>query len=244
MRLITAANERYFGRIQPYLDSLARHGLETVLVCVGGELYDPGLPGVTAVRLDRAGNHGAPAETESPQHGAWLSVVDGPDDEVLLFTDGDIILQRPLTAAETGWLDGLADDEIVVGVNSGPAETLAVEYRRLQPRWPLDQLAAAFGTGVYTWPSYNIGVMAARRRLYREIYTAYMARWDTVTAALGHAARQQWLVNYTVTALGRRFVVAPFSFHANGHYGVPPGVRYEGEQVFYGEHLTAFRHKL
>ena len=243
MRIITAANERYFGPITPYLNSLSLHSRFPVnLVCVGDRLLD--YPGITAVQLPRSMNRGAPHETESPQHGAWLQVIDGDPGEVCIFTDGDIIMQRPFADGELDYLADLDEDTVACGYNSGPGEMLTDEARRLFPRVEMSALARVFGP-VHTIPCYNIGVIAARRSVFQRIYHEYMSWWDLVTDAFGHAARQQWLVCWVMHEIGLKVDITPYSLHANGHYGMPPGCRYGHDNLLYsGEQLVLFRHKL
>lgn len=241
MRIITAANERYFGHITPYLDTIAKYSqVPATLVCVGDKVLRH--PGVSSVQLPRTMNIGAPPETESPQHGAWLQVVPGNPDDVCIFTDGDITLQRPFTDEE---LDDLADvgDRVFCGINSKIGETLADEAARLFPRVPIDRLARVFGP-IHDIFSFNIGVIVAKRSTFQAIYTEYMSWWDIVTEALGHAARQQWLVNWVIDQLDIPISVTPYSFHANGHYGVPPGCRYDNGLLYHRQNLVLFRHKL
>ena len=245
MKLITAANERYYGPIRPYLESLNRYSqVPVTLACVtNAEPLATGLPVVESVRLPRVLNMGAPLETECPQHGAWLEVVRGHDDEVCIFTDGDIILQRPFTNAELDWLQDWPADAVGMGYNSGPDETLAVEAARLSPRVPFDALARVFGD--LSRPCYNIGVVIARRKMFQRIYDAYMRDWTKACDAFGHPARQQWLFVRTVHELGLPVVVTPYSFHANGHYGMPPGCSYdESGLLMAGDEVVALRHRL
>jgi len=241
MRIVTAANERYFGQIDGYLRSLAQYcQYPATVVCIG-DRHHPLSP-IETVKLPRACNAGAPIETESPQHGSFLQVVEGPDDETLIFTDGDIIMQRPFSDAERAAFDGLDDDTVLAGYNSGPDETLEIEARRLFPRFGLDVIAARFGD--LSRPCYNIGVFAAKRRTYRRIYETYMTRWQLATDAFGHAARQQWLVIHTIHVLGLQVQVTPYSLHANGHYGMPPGCHYRDGVLYHGLEVVCLRHKL
>jgi hypothetical protein len=244
MRIVTSANSGYIPRIKPYLESLSRHSqLPTTLVCVGDFVFDPHLPGIDAVTLPRSQNMGAP-ENECAQHGSFLAVVPGEPDEVVIYTDGDIILQRPFSQAELDWLTNLPDGVIAFGYNSGPDETLGVEARRLQPRVTNEQLAARFGEIAITAPCYNIGVMAARRSTYQRIYNEYLLHWRIISDAFVHYARQQWLFCYAVAKLGIRVQVTPYSFHANGHYGTPPGCLFADGLLYHGQDVVLFRHKL
>lgn len=242
-RLVTAANARYLERIKPYLESLSAHcQIPATLVCIGDFIFAPHLPGIDSVTLPRSRNRGAPMETESPQHGSFLQAVDGPEDEVIIFTDGDIVMQRPFSDTELSMFVGLPEDTVLAGYNSGPDETLEVEARRLFPSAPLAVIDAHFG--LLDRPCYNIGVFAARRSTYRAIHAEYMQRWRLITDAFAHAARQQWLVVHTIHRLGLRVQVTPYSLHANGHYGMPPGCEYRGGTLYSGEEVVCLKHKL
>lgn len=239
-KLITACNEGYYNRMTPYLDSLKRHlAFPAVLITVG---FEPEYCPIEHVYLSREQNAGAPYETESPQHGSFLQVIDGPEHETLIFTDGDIVLQRALTPPELVMLDNIGD-MVTCGWNSGPDETLQVEAARLYPRVTPLELYGRMGEAVNA-PCYNIGVIAAKRATWRRIYEAYMPLWKIVTQAFGHPARQQWLVNYVIHLLGIDVRLMPYSLHANGHYGIPPGVELCNGLAYYQGEMVAFRHKL
>ena len=224
-----------------YLESLVRNlAIPATLVTVG---FDPLYCPVDHVHLSREDNAGSPYESESPQHGAFLQVIDGPPDEVLIFTDGDITLQRPLLDAELAWFDGVGDG-VTCGYNSGPAETLQVEAARLFMRVTQEQLLARLGETIRK-PCYNIGVIGAKRSTWSRIYEAYMPLWKTACEAFGHGARQQWLVNYVIQKEAIPVQVMSYRLHANGHYGVPPGVTINGGGLaYYQGKLVAFRHRL
>lgn len=241
MKLITACNSRYLGRIAPYLDSLAEHAnLPTALITVG---FQAQLPNITTYELTREQNAGAPLETESPQHGSFLQVIqDRGDDEVIIFTDGDIIMQRPFTSREMDTFHKLPGNTVLAGWNSGPNETLEIEAGRLFPKMPINIIGNRFG--LMDRPCYNIGVFAARRSAYRAIYDEYMRHWRTICEAFGHPARQQWLVVHTIHRLGINVEVTPYSLHANGHYGMPPGCEYRDGLLYSGNEIVCLRHKL
>ena len=242
IRLVTACNAGYLGRMAPYLDSLRQSAdFPVTLVSVG---FEATYPGIECVMLPRLLNQGAPVETESPQHGSFLQVMSGDDDETLIFTDGDIIMQRALTLQEWAWLEEFPAGQVSCGWNSGPDETLEVEAARLFPRVTMDQLAGRLGSIVREAPCYNIGVFAAHRQTYRRIYEAYMPLWKIATDAFQHPARQQWLVNYVIATLGIPVIRMEYSFHANGHYGLPPGVEIRNGTALYQGEVVAFRHRL
>lgn len=239
-RIVTACNSQYLGRIMPYLDSLKVHSsLPVTLITVG---FTAKLPGIDCIELPRSMNQGSPLETESPQHGSFLQVLDGPDDETIIFTDGDIIMQRPITADELAWIAEQPDNCVDAGYNSGPLETMTVEANRLFPRFSIEQIGARFG--FMDRNCYNIGVFVTRRSTYKRIYAEYMKYWQLASEAFGGPARQQWLVIHTIHRIGVRIRLMQYTIHANGHYGMPAGCEYRNGLVYSGSEVVCFRHKL
>src|SRR6185369_2330626 len=78
---------------------------------------------------------GAPERTYSLQHGAFLEYVCGHPDDILIYTDGDIIMQRPPSEPERVLFEKLPPNVVLAGYNSGPYETLGLEASRLSPRY-------------------------------------------------------------------------------------------------------------
>lgn len=247
IHFVTACNGRYFERMRPYLDSIQHLSrIPVTLICVGFRpplgSWIEGLDKVKFITMPHNLNEGSPSESESPQHGSYLKLIPGNADDVYLFTDGDITLQRDFADAEIAMLENLPKDQLIAGYNSGPSETLAVEGERLFPKIP--QTDWNTNWPLIGAPCYNIGVIAGRRDTLWDIYSAYMHDWGKVGQLFGHGARQQWLVCYEAARLGIKVNVAGYAFHANGHYGTPPGVLYENGQITYQGQTVLFRHRL
>lgn len=246
MKLLTCSNARWLPRMRPYLSSLADHSpFDNVLLGVGCRvpgLFLEDLLGVRAIELPVSVLEGTPAETESVQHGAWLPYVDGPEDEVILFTDGDIVMQRRPSDAEMSFFASLPDGAVTCGWNSGPSETLEVEAGRLFPRYSREQMINTWGARYLTAPCYNIGVVAARRSTWRRIYAEYMAQWGKACVAFGGPARQQWLVCWVIDALGLRVDLMPYSIHTHGCYPLPAGAAIVAGELTYQGAPVLFRH--
>ncbi len=102
IHLITATNGRYLEHMRPYLDSIEQCSqVPATLVCVGFRPpeghWARGYRRIALAWLAHEANYGAPGETESPQHGAWLKAVEGISADVCIFTDGDLVMQRPFS---------------------------------------------------------------------------------------------------------------------------------------------------
>jgi hypothetical protein len=238
MRLMTASNMRYYPRIRPYLDSLKRNcNVPYTLICTDEAPY-PFSP-VVVEYLTKQENFGAPHETESPQHGSFWQVLDDYE-EAIVFTDGDLIMQRPFTPAEMAWAEGV---EFSAGWNGGPGETLRIEAQRLRPTKSIDAIRDDFPL-MDKEHCYNIGCMIAKGETFKRIHERYLELWSKACEDFGHMARQQWLVCYVVAELGIKVDLMPLSFHAHGHYGMPAGCYQKGAEILYERAPILFRHKL
>lgn len=240
MRLITGCNDGYLPRMTPYLDSLrAFADLPVTLVGVG--FMPPAIEGVDSVLISRWQNAGAPPETECIQHGSFLHVVDGPEDEVLIYTDGDFIQQRHMDDGERDLL-ALKHGEVVTSWNGGAGETLTLEALRLGMRDTMGGLRSEWGAQIFQWSIYNVGFLAMTRATWRELHAAYMADWERVGQSFTHPARQQWLISYTIQRLGYAVKIAPWSLHAHGHFGLKPGMHYGPGGLWADGKLALMRH--
>jgi len=220
----TLATANYLPIARPYLASVARHGagIDALwLGCVGcappSDLPAPwGGFAVPAHWLDtRLGNPG----NGCIQHGSFLPYLPAGRDDVIVLTDGDIVMQRALTAAERGMLLDWPAHAIGIGPNAGPDDTLLDEARRIRGR--VDDLPTRCWPGRAAPRCGNAGVLVARRSTWLELWAADLALLEAIGPLFHHRAMQQWLLNLAIESLGR--IVLPTSFHAHQHYGVPPG---------------------
>ena len=242
MRLITGCNEPYLQRMRGYLTSLnSRVDFPVSFVTVGFEWGSP-FEGIASVKLPKELNAGAPPETEAIQHGSFLQVVEPKPREVLLCTDGDMVMQRAMDDEEKEMLK-LKKGQVVTSWNGGPHETLALEATRLYPKMPLDRIKDDWGH--FDKPIYNVGFLAATKETWEDIYNEYMIRWERVGDFFGHMARQQWLISYVIANQELDVIIAPWSFHAHGHFGPKPGMVRGGDGLIYADgKLACFRHYL
>jgi hypothetical protein len=161
---------------------------------------------------------------------------------VLIYTDGDIRMQRAPTKLERDAFEMLPADRVMAGYNSGPYETLALEASRLSPRF---DVATVFDPQIMARAlSYNIGVIAARRKTWQAIHAAYLELYPAAFKLFAHPARQQWLVNYVIAQLGILNLVMPYTTHMHGCYTLPEGGAWDGQQATYKGTPVLFRHRI
>lgn len=243
VRLVTHATPNWIENVTPYLESLNSNSpFENWLLVVNGNKDVPYsmLPKVNHAVVPQT--PGAPEVTHSLQHGSFLPYVPGPDEDVLIYTDGDIVMQRAPSASEYQMVSELPDNAVMVGYNSSPHETLALEASRLMPRIP--DIATVFNPSILSNSKcYNIGVIIAKRSTWRRIHEKYMELYPLAYQVFARQQRQQWLVCYVIALLNIRVQVLPYSFHMHGCFALPPGgsvngtANYNGEPVLFRHHL-------
>ena len=244
MRFITGCNEPYLIRMRTYLETLEQFAdFKITFVTVG---FDWGSPfsKINVIRMEPGQNEGAPPQSEAIQHGSFLKVLESKVTEVLVCTDGDFVMQRPLDDDEKALLS-LKHGEVVTSWNGGPDETLVTEAGRLGMKVTYEKLAEDWGEIVKSKPIYNVGFIGLTRKTWKQVYELYMANWDRVGEYFSHPARQQWLISWALADLELKVKVAPWSLHAHGHFGPKPGMVRGGDgRIYVDGKLAAFRHYL
>lgn len=237
LQLITASNAAYMVQMRPYLETLNAHahGADCYLICLDCEppTWLVELPNITPLRA-AADTRYSPPETQSLQHGAWLDVVPGAPDDVAIFTDGDLFMQRPFSDNERQGLAEWPAEAIGTSWNNGPSESLLYEALvKLQPKVSDGDFLARWGRVTVTSQVFNVGVLVGRRATLARLRALYEAQWDAIGECLAHKARQQWLLSYVLGCHDRQehpddpegfdTHILPYTFHMHYHYNLPDG---------------------
>jgi hypothetical protein len=250
--LCCSSNAPYLPRIRPYLESVERHvnpDVQPVLVAVDCQpapeyLHDLARWGVLAI--PRGALTIAPP-LDHVQNGDFVRFLPGKPDDVIIFTDGDVVMQRGFTADEIAWMRSLAPGEVAVGWNAGPEDTLLSEGERLRPHVQLPNvwLRAVLPDGTIP-PIYNTGVIIARRDTWQRWHRAFVAVWPWAQQTFQHYAAQQWALCWALAHTpGLRAVLLGHEIHTHGCYPLPEGaafdsnglLTYQGETVVFKHHL-------
>ena len=242
MKLITGCNEQYISKIQAYLSSLRQFAEFPIYFCTVG-FRDKGDKKINAVHLPRSMNAGAPVETESIQHGSFLPIIEAHPAETIIYTDGDFVMQRPMTQNEQEFLT-LKDYEVVAGYNFGAHCTLMHDAQIIGRKISNSELLERWGDILLKAQDFNAGFLAMNTKTWQILYTNYMRDWQKACADFAHQARQQWLISYEIATLGFYVKICPWSIHAHGHGGLKPGMERRRDGVYYNGDLALFRHYL
>lgn len=242
MILVTGCNERYKGRIRPYLHSLYTFAKFTCFYITVG--FEDSHEGVCSFTLPASENYGSPKETECIQHGSFLPFFKTlPDSEVIIYTDGDFIMQREMRPEEKDFLK-LKKWEVVTGYNFNDDCTLENDAKILGMKCSSVELEDTWGSLIKKNQDWNAGFLAMRKDAWERLYLNYMADWEKVCSTFEHQARQQWLISYEIATLGFDVKVCPWSIHAHGHGGYKPGMERREDGIYVDGTLALFRHFL
>ncbi len=186
----------------------------------------------------------APAPNFCLQHGSFLDPSAIPNDAIVIYTDGDLAMQRPPMAEETARLEALDDGEAMLGWNRDDRDTLLWASELQQPTLPLGELDRRFGNRLGKMPVYNTGVLIARASTYRCLYRLYVANYSRIDGLFKHYAKQQWLLCFLLDTEGFKVTPLDWDMHAHGHLGLPPDMQVRENKVTYRGKPVWLRHKL
>lgn len=250
--LATGSDYRYLPRIWPYFESIEKHSRakrNVVFVPVQGE-EDWFTRARSLCKMEWRPVPVKQLKAKNPnnclQHGEFLDFddPDGSEDDIVIFTDGDIVLQRWFTADELKWLAALPENGVAVGLNEGPWGSLAREVRLLHPKSDLEAIRSVFPGDWDAMPCYNTGVLIARRSAYRSLCEAYIEAFPKVDVLLGHYAKQQWLLSYLLETGDFEVRNLPGAIHTHGCHPLPLEATRVGNELHFSGNPVMFRHNV
>jgi hypothetical protein len=242
--LITGSDEGYYQKIVPYLDSISTYSpFKNVLLTVGFIKESP----YSNVEYAYVPKKALTDITTNPcvQAGEWLQYFPIEEDDIVIFTDGDIRMQRAPTEDEIRMIESVEQLEVLAGPNATHSgNTLINELHGLKTTWSDEQINTVFDyAGVSRKQiTLNMGVLICRYYTYRRIRnTTYdiFAWFPTVTE---HMARQQWFMNLAIYAQCQ-VLLLPFTFHSHPHNGTQEGLNFRGSEIYIKDTKVLFNHK-
>lgn len=246
--LATGSDRRYLTKIRPYLRSIQLNSNFDLnyLVYVSDSPSRVTLP----FNRIRVGNlllksFRSPNSINCAQHGDFLycSELDGHtrDDDVIVYTDGDMIMQRRLNKGEIKFLRSMKDGDIYVGYNSSPEDTLADEFPRLGKTGKIHK---EFELDWSEHKIYNTGVLAMNKRTWKRVIELYSNLYPKIDEMLTHYAKQQWLLCFIFATNDFKIFEMPYHIHNHTHYPSPKGTSQDDKgRVFFNKKLVLFKHK-
>lgn len=251
--LATGSDEGYYPKMDQYLKTIEKNSNfdENYLIYLGDGDVDFDYKNIKLSRLNK--DKCAYININNcVQHGEFLitdEMMSLDDQDIICFTDGDIILQRGLNKKEKKMLSGMKDGDVMVGYNASPKDTLYNEALRLEYTGKV--VDGITNIDLREIPIYNTGVFIANKKTWWMLYEKYKELWPSVEDMFEHYAKQQWLISYIVNADEYNVIEMDYGLHSHGHYGIPFWVYFDMRDkndplgiAMYKEEKILFRHKL
>jgi hypothetical protein len=241
--LATGINDAYYPRAKPYLQDINEHSeVENHLLCIDflPNLIVDQFPNIKCSVVDSTKLR-LPLNNFCLQHAEFCDYIDGSPEDVILFTDADIRMQRPFHDWELDFLRTMREGDVFVGYNAGDADTLLDEAPRLSMNLPMDTLSRLAFNNKRPGICWNVGVMAAQRQTWEKICDEYVMSAMTARKMFQHVAWQQWNISRIINNWCK-ITVMDYSFHAHNHYGWPQGCEIRDGILYYRDEVVLFRH--
>lgn len=245
--LMTGSDENYYDKIYPYLETLNKYSpFKNILLTVGFH---------RSTELDNVYSYYIPKDaltdiTTNPcvQAGEFLKYCKFlNDDDIIIFTDGDIRLQREFTPEEIKMVESVKHLDVLAGPNATHSmNTLWNEAEGLRRHCSDDELRKLFSTYHVNLicSTLNMGVLICTAFTYRRINEETYKIFKEFPNITNHMARQQWYMNVAIWSFCYVNML-PYEFHSHPHNGDQPGMKFDpdGTMYVYGDRKVLFRHK-
>jgi hypothetical protein len=239
--LACGMNRGYFERGREYIDSLYRHCNIPFRVYCLDELasyihHDNALV-IPSWRLESQ-NGG-----QMLQNGNFAKIdqILYPD-EVVCFTDCDIVMQRPWTAEEIQMLESWPDGTFGIAWNAKEGDTLREEYRRINVHRKDESVLSRY-EGWENMGCFNCGVIVAKAKDWRAMFEIFRQEFELFYNTFPYKSSIQWLICWIVQRHFKHQILGG-EIHSHGHFGIPAHVTVEDGVALYKGTPILFRHVL
>jgi hypothetical protein len=235
--IVASAFDEKYPWGQAFTESARKHHPDVVIFDVGGDVDRARAAGKIAMPRPMEVKNGC------PQHGAFLEHGDFSPLDVVIFGDGDMVMQRPFSVCERAELHQLPLGVVLAGENQPGWHSLLEEANLLQAKaegWVVDELFP----GWRELPIWNTGLLAARAATWQRLYDTVRGLLPVGFALFDHYATQQWVISY---AMGKWFqrLDLPRTICCHGLAGPVAGMTEDAEGNVYWEGTKAvFRHAI
>jgi hypothetical protein len=163
------------------------------------------------------------------------------DDDVIFFTDGDMWLQRPLTDTEILKFKNFKDDDVFVGYNASPKDTLYDEANRLGYKGYHSKF---LNYDLKNIKIFNTGVLAMNKKTWLKLVKIYIENYSEIDKTFHHYAKQQWLISFIIGTENFNIIEMGYNLHNHTHYESPVGTKIDNNGIVtYNNKIVLFKHK-
>jgi cephalosporin hydroxylase len=163
------------------------------------------------------------------------------NEDIICFTDGDMILQRPLDNVEISLIESLKNGDVLVQFNAGMKDSLLDEYYRLAPRIEHNFFEQNFQCELFKISCYNTGVIICNLKTWNFIQEKYSEYFPKIKDIFRHYAKQQWILSYIINKYLNP-IVMDYSMHTHYLHGRIPDTYFINNQSYYKNKKILFSH--
>jgi|694.fasta_scaffold00095_12 hypothetical protein len=181
------------------------------------------------------------------QHGEFLRAEGFQnflDSDIIVFTDGDMVLQRSLMPDEMILLRSLQDNDVFVGYNVSPQQTLADESIKLVCKKSNEWMQEFIDTkNLKNIKCYNTGVLCMNIKTWKKLCFLYIQKFDWIDEIFNHYANQQFLISYIIGTEGFNIIEMGYDIHNHNMFTPAKGTTKEEGIIKYKGKTVLFKHK-
>jgi len=242
--LMTGSDEKYINKIKPYLDSIDNNSNFDLNFLIYLSDNDIQLDNKINVLKLSPSKYMYRNSINCLQHGEFIKS-DGFDDligdhDVIVFTDGDMILQRNLSEDELMKFRNLKHGDVFIGYNESPNDNLLKEYNRLLPTGYVSDI---FKIDLSKIKCYNSGVIGATKSTFKKLSQFYGELYGDIDKTMKYYSKQQWLISFIIGSKFFNVIEMDYDIHNHTHHGVVNGSKIENKIVTYNDKIVLFKHK-
>ena len=242
--LATGSDEKYINKIKKYLNSIddnSNFDLNLLIYLGDNEINIDN--NVKVLKLSPS-KYIHKNSINCLQHGEFIKA-DGfddliSDDDVIVFTDGDMILQRSLSEDELMRFRNLKHNDVFIGYNESIDDNLMKEYKRLLPTGYISDI---FKIDLSKIKCYNSGVIGATKATFKKLSQFYGELYGDIDKMMRYYSKQQWLISFIIGSKFFNVIEMDYDIHNHTHYGIVDGSKIENKIVTYNDKIVLFKHK-
>jgi hypothetical protein len=199
------------------------------------------------------------------QHGEFVNFLpECNDDDIIIFTDGDIILQREFSDKEFEMIKNIPKNTFLANFNyklnstlediKNPSDMNSKLLTFLKDNYDIDE------DDLKSYKEMNTGVLIGRKKDFHKLSLLYEKTFYKIFEIINHFCSQQYLINVLINKYFN-YLPLDYTFHSHAHHsirnedesysydtvhnsGVPSKLILKNDTYYYNNSVILFAHKL
>ncbi|HEB41895.1 MAG TPA: hypothetical protein ENI08_02665 [Candidatus Dependentiae bacterium] len=217
--LVSGFNKAYLDNAMPYLETMNRNSnVNNIIVTLDFDIDPDCQKKFGSIQFIKvlSSQIKSPNSNTCMQHGGFLEALGFvKDDDILIFTDTDIKIQRPFNESELKILASCEDGDVFVNFNMEEECILLDDAMVLEPNVTAKELTEKYPE-LSIFKSYNTGVITANYKTYNQLYQKYNHYWPDFSPLLAAYVKQQVLLCYLIQKYFH-VKVLPYTIHSHAN---------------------------